>query len=89
MKIVIDIDEEIIEHAKEHSEDSNDEWSALRAIENGTPLEKVLEDIKAEIEEIRKNALGFPNWEYAKGLETAWNVIDKHIAERIRNDNTY
>ena len=41
--------------------------------------EKAVEDIKAEIEEVRKNALGFPNWEYAKGLETAWNIIDKHI----------
>ena len=42
----------------------------------------VLEDIKAEIEEVRKNALGFPNWEYAKGLKTAWNIIDNHISRK-------
>lgn len=40
MKIVIDIPEYIYEHAKEKSEDSNDEWDAMRAIANGTPLPK-------------------------------------------------
>lgn len=38
MQVVIDIDEEVIEHAKAQSEDSNDEWKAMRAIANGTPL---------------------------------------------------
>ncbi len=38
MKIVIDIPEHIYEHAKEQSEDSNDEWDAMRAIANGTLL---------------------------------------------------
>lgn len=38
MKIVIDISEHIYEHAKEQSEDSNDEWDAMRAIANGTLL---------------------------------------------------
>lgn len=38
MKIVIDISKHIYEHAKEESEDSNDEWDAMRAIANGTPL---------------------------------------------------
>lgn len=41
MKIVIDIPEEIIEHAKNKSEDSNDEYVAMRAIANGTPIEVV------------------------------------------------
>ena len=40
MKIVIDIPNHIYEHAKEESEDSNDEWDAMRAIANGTPLPK-------------------------------------------------
>ena len=40
MKLVIEIDEEVIEHAKEHSEDSNDEWVAMRAIANGTIIPK-------------------------------------------------
>ena len=38
MKIVIDIPKHIYEHAKEKSEDSNDEWDAMRAIANGTLL---------------------------------------------------
>lgn len=38
MQIVIDIPEHIYEHAKEQSEDSNDEWDAMRAIANGTLL---------------------------------------------------
>lgn len=38
MKIVISIPEHIYEHAKEQSEDSNDEWDAMRAIANGTLL---------------------------------------------------
>ena len=38
MKIVIDIPKYIYEHAKEQSEDSYDEWDAMRAIANGTPL---------------------------------------------------
>jgi len=40
MQIVIDISKHIYEHAKEQSEDSNDEWNAMRAIANGTPLPK-------------------------------------------------
>ena len=38
MKIVIDIPGHIYEHAKEQSEDGNDEWDAMRAIANGTLL---------------------------------------------------
>ena len=38
MKIIIDIPEHIYDHAKEQSEDSNDEWDAMRAIANGTLL---------------------------------------------------
>lgn len=40
----------------------------------------VIEDIKAEIEEVRKSALGYPNWEYAKGLNKSIEIIDKHIS---------
>ena len=40
MQIIIDISKHIYEHAKERSEDSNDEWDAMRAIANGTPLPK-------------------------------------------------
>ena len=40
MKLVIDIDEDVYEHAIEQSEDSNDEWDTMRAIAKGTPLPK-------------------------------------------------
>ena len=36
-----------------------------------------LEDIRAEIEAVRMTAI--KNMEYAKGLEVAWNIIDRHI----------
>ena len=40
MKLLIDIQEHIYEHAKESSEDSGDEFDAMRAIANGTqPIE--------------------------------------------------
>ena len=40
MQIVIDIDEDIYEHAKNKSEDSRDEGTAMRAIEKGVILPK-------------------------------------------------
>lgn len=39
MKLLIDIPEHVYEHAKESSEDSNDEFDAMRAIANGTQQE--------------------------------------------------
>jgi len=38
MKILIEINNDIYEHAKETSEDSRDEFAAMRAISNGKPL---------------------------------------------------
>jgi len=38
MKLIIDINDEIYRHAQNVSEDSNDEWNAMRAIANGTPI---------------------------------------------------
>ena len=38
MKILIEINDDIYEHAKETSEDSRDEFNAMRAIANGTPI---------------------------------------------------
>ena len=38
MKVLINIGDEIYRHAKDGSEDSNDEWNAMRAIANGTPI---------------------------------------------------
>lgn len=39
MKLLIDISEHIYEHAKETTEDSRDEFDAMRAIANGTQQE--------------------------------------------------
>lgn len=58
MKLIIDIDEEIIEHAKGHSEDSNDEYSAMRSIENGIPLKDIAKDIQS-IEVPKHSTEGF------------------------------
>ena len=38
MKILIEIPETVYEHAKETSEDSSDEFNAMRAIANGAPI---------------------------------------------------
>ena len=38
MNVLISISDEIYRHAKDGSEDSNDEWNAMRAIANGTPI---------------------------------------------------
>lgn len=40
MKILIEIPEHIHEHAIEQSEDSRDEFDAIRAIANGTPIKE-------------------------------------------------
>ena len=40
-------------------------------------LSAALNDIRAEIEAVRMTAI--KNMEYAKGLEVAWNIIDRHI----------
>ena len=44
MKLLIDIPEHIYEHAKEESEDSRDEFEAMRAIANGTQQESSSEN---------------------------------------------
>ena len=76
MKIVIDISEEYYAVCKEKAKSN---IGTCTTIAKGIPLEKVFENIKAEIDEVRNNALGYPNWEYAKGLEMALNIMDRHI----------
>ena len=44
IKLVIEIPQEVHEHAKNYSEDSTDEYSAMRAIANGTPLDKICQE---------------------------------------------
>ena len=55
----------------------------LNAVSNATPLEKVLEDIKAEIEhELNRNTSG--NEMFGKGLRCGYGeciaIIDSHIS---------
>lgn len=38
MNVLINISDEIYRHAKDGSEDSNDEWNAMRAIANGISI---------------------------------------------------
>lgn len=81
MQIVIDIPEEI------YNDVMTDgvlyiqyEGEIGRAIRSSTPLEKVFEDIKAEIEEAQ--GFAFRTEEEYEGLRIALAIIDKHTAER-------
>ena len=76
MQIVIDISENVIESAKSspnyypyyHYE------KIWRAIGNGTPLDKVLGDIKTEIEEC------WQMYEDRYDVGDCLDIIDKHIS---------
>ena len=77
MKIIIDIPEdykEVVDNlvldGKEYLLPYAVEIRITRAIKIGTPLEKVLEDIKAEIESKK----------YIVSAERCLEIIDKHIS---------
>ena len=57
-----------------------------RVIDENIKLKSAIENIKAEINEVGKNALGYSNWEYAKGLKTALKIIDEHISGKENNN---
>ena len=83
MKLVIDIPDDIWGKVK----DGYVPLGISKHLQNGTPLEKVLEDIKAEIEQVkaimneeiiehdRKDLINFVN-----GLNQCLCIIDKHIS---------
>ena len=81
MKFVIDISEE--EYARIQSMD----WKngdriydeAERAIHYGKPLEKVLGEIKGEINKKISHYDHFSSSNTAHGLEMALEIIDKHL----------
>jgi len=58
MNILINISDEIYRHAKDISEDSNDEWNAMRAIANGIPFPEICDrensEIKNEVKDLSK-----------------------------------
>jgi len=70
IRIVIDIPKHVYEHAKERIEDSNDEWDAMRAIANGTPLLKGHGDLIYRSEVIKSL------FDYHKGKKTLGQCID-------------
>ena len=74
MKLVIDIPDDIWGKVK----DGYVPLGISKHLQNGTPLEKVLEDIKAEIN--RKANSG--QWSEATvyGMQKALTIIDKHIS---------
>lgn len=87
MKIVIDISKDIYEHAKEKSEDSNDEWDTMRAVAIGTPLpkghgrimdvDKVIKKMEEREEQLKDDR---SIWETA-GVETALDMFGETIIE--------
>ena len=93
MQIVIDIPEDDYHDILQYTElKANTEFENLMivAIKNGTPLPKVIEDIKAEIESICENTTYPPDdtffrivvdEDYFLGLEYAIKIIDKHIGK--------
>ena len=83
MKLVIEIDEGTYESAKEMSETSIDEYKAMRAIANGTPLDSVLYDIKAEIEDAKIDVdIDFGNETlYNNAIDDVLEIIDKKVKE--------
>lgn len=82
MQIIIDIDDKDYERITEHyayelGHDFSDEIFMI--IENGTPLEKALEGIKAEIEQ---ELVGYPpSAGYYKGIMKCLQTIDKYKIE--------
>lgn len=73
MKVLIEIPEHVYEHAKETSEDSIDETTAMRAIANGTPLPKGHGDL---IDVNRKITVPLYDFEYDEYSEKTMTVLD-------------
>lgn len=86
MKLLIDIPEHIYEHAKETTEDSRDEFEAMRAIANGTQQESSSENpntcgdaisrqaVLDLIEHYNSDGLGSVFYGYEQGVKFAGAV---------------
>ena len=73
MKLVIELTDEMYQAVKDGTWCVNELW--YNALKNATPLEKVLEDIKAEITNER-DSKGFCVWYY----DDLMKKIDSHIS---------
>lgn len=87
MKVVVDIPEEYYNALKQANVIVKGQRSGktlesviYNAVGNGTPLEKVFDDIKAEIYQILDKYEPAENQNYFdSGLQKALEIIDKHI----------
>lgn len=93
MKIMIEITEDVYEHAIESSEDSRDEFTAMRAIENGRPLNNDL-DLNCWIKKdaILKMSAEIDRYLYQNEFGTEYRkeilqIIDKYIEGSGKDDN--
>lgn len=95
MKILIEITDDIYEHAKETTEDSRDEFNAMRAIANGKQInndpllncwigKEVLFKIRDEIERIT-DTMGVSYNQYISKIDVL-QIIDKYITESENNN---
>ena len=74
MKVVIDIPKKLYEECKIKSKSH---IGSCTTIANGIPLERVIEDIKAEIDDLDVSDLG------KMGIITAiFEIIDKYISRK-------
>lgn len=86
MKLVINIDKEIFDLYKIGSDwlgSYEDKNEMLNAIKNGTSLDEILDNIRTEIEEQKKERCFDDDdmFAYKTGLDDALYIIDKHKAE--------
>lgn len=75
MKLIIDIPEVTYREVIEGKDTSN--TNIYTAIENGTPLANILEDINAEIKFLKDAPGG--SYDFNAGLERALLIINKRI----------
>lgn len=78
MKLIIDIDENIYNHIVVDSEYFTP--SLVNAFKNGTPLDDVLNKIRAEIEQIT-DTMGVSYNQYVSKIDV-FQILDKYKAER-------
>ena len=82
MKLVIEIPDHIYEHSKNGSEDSYDEWDAMRAIAKGFPYEERPHG------KIVKDEKGYPMCSRCGEKRSFWNFCPRCGADfREENEN--
>lgn len=88
MKLIIDIpEEEYQNYLKMRPAYPEGAFCYIKAIQNGTPLDSVIEDIKAEIKNIPNDDSTKPigNYDYCLGAEherkVILEIIDRHLGK--------